>query len=132
MGKKILLNRMKRNPFFMVGGILAIVIVILCFTSPLFVQFDAEANTRKYAFKNALIPVVTLVGLQVAGFLAGTVIVETVYAWPGIGHLITQAVSNRDYALVQSLLLISATVFTIINLIVDIINSFIDPRIILE
>lgn len=87
---------------------------------------------RKYAFKNALIPVVTLVGLQVAGFLAGTVIVETVYAWPGIGHLITQAVSNRDYALVQSLLLISATVFTIINLIVDIINSFIDPRIILE
>ena len=76
--------------------------------------------------------VVTLVGLQVAGFLAGTVIVETVYAWPGIGHLITQAVSNRDYALVQSLLLISATVFTIINLIVDIINSFIDPRIILE
>ena len=45
MGKKILLNRMKRNPFFMVGGILAIVIVILCFTSPLFVQFDAEANT---------------------------------------------------------------------------------------
>ena len=63
---------------------------------------------RKYAFKNALIPVVTLVGLQIAGFFAGTVIVETVYAWPGIGQLITQAVSNRDYALVQSLLLISA------------------------
>ena len=87
---------------------------------------------RKYAFKNALIPVVTLVGLQIAGFLAGTVIVETVYAWPRIGQLITQAVSNRDYALVQSLLLISAGIFTIINLIVDIVNSFIDPRIMLE
>lgn len=87
---------------------------------------------RKYAFKNALIPVVTLVGIQIAGFLAGTVIVETVYAWPGIGHLITQAVSNRDYALVQSLLLISAAIFTVINLIVDIVNSFIDPRIVLD
>lgn len=87
---------------------------------------------RKYAFKNALIPVVTLVGLQIAGFFAGTVIVETVYAWPGIGQLITQAVSNRDYALVQSLLLISAGIFAIVNLIVDIINSFIDPRIALE
>lgn len=86
---------------------------------------------RKYAFENALIPVVTLVGLQIAGFLAGTVIVETVYSWPGIGQLITQAVSNRDYALVQSLLLISAGIFTIVNLIVDIINSFIDPRIVL-
>ena len=87
---------------------------------------------RKYAFKNALIPVVTLVGLQIAGFFAGTVIVETVYAWPGIGQLITQAVSNRDYALVQSLLLISAGIFAIVNLVVDIINSFIDPRIALE
>ncbi len=87
---------------------------------------------RKYALKNALIPVITLIGIQIAQFLAGTVVVETVFSWPGTGQLINQAVQNRDYALVQSMLLISAAIFTIINLLVDIINSFIDPRMRLE
>lgn len=83
----------------------------------------------KYAFKNALVPVVTLVGMQMGAFLAGTIIVETVFSWSGIGQLLNMSVGNRDYALVQSLLLISASFFAIINLIVDIINSLIDPRI---
>ena len=86
----------------------------------------------KYAFKNALIPIVTLVGVQIGAFLAGAVVVETIFSWSGIGQLITQAVGVRDYAMVQSLILIMAAMFAIINLIVDIINSLIDPRITLE
>ena len=82
----------------------------------------------KYAFRNALVPVVTLVGLQLGTFLAGTIIVETVFGWAGIGQLLNQSVGNRDYALVQSLLLISAACFVVINFVVDIINSFVDPR----
>ncbi len=86
----------------------------------------------KYAFKNALIPIVTIVGLQIGGFLAGAVIVETVFSLPGIGQLTFQSVGNRDYAMVQSILLIIATLFALINLTVDVINSLIDPRITLE
>lgn len=86
----------------------------------------------KYAFKNALIPIITLVGMSIGSYLAGAVVVETVFAWPGIGQLINQAVGNRDYALVQSLLLVSAALFTLINLVVDIINSLVDPRVSLE
>ena len=83
----------------------------------------------KYAFKNALIPIITLVGVQIGSFLAGAVVVETIFSWSGIGQLLNQAVATRDYAMVQSLLLVMATFFAVINLIVDIINSFIDPRI---
>ncbi len=83
----------------------------------------------KYAFKNALVPIVTLVGMQTGAFIAGTIIVETVFSWPGIGQLLNLSVGNRDYALVQSVLLVSAAFFAVINLIVDIINSLIDPRI---
>jgi len=83
----------------------------------------------KYAFKNAMIPVVTLVGIMLGIYLAGSVVVETIFSWSGIGQLLFQSVMNRDYAMVQSLLLISAFIFTFINLIVDIINSLIDPRI---
>lgn len=86
----------------------------------------------KYAFKNVCSSVVTLVGMQIGGFLAGSVVVETVFSWPGIGQLMFQAVSNRDYALVQSLVLLSATFFAIINFVVDIINSLIDPRMVLQ
>ena len=86
----------------------------------------------KYAFKNALIPIVTIVGMQIGIYLAGAVVVETIFAWPGFGQLIFQAVGNRDYPLVQSCLLVSAALFAIVNMLVDIINSFIDPRITLQ
>lgn len=86
----------------------------------------------KYAFKNALIPIVTIVGMQIGIYLAGAVVVETIFAWPGFGQLIFQAVGTRDYPLVQSCLLVSAALFAIVNMIVDIINSFIDPRITLQ
>jgi len=82
----------------------------------------------KYAFKNAVIPIITLVGITMGSFLSGTVIVETVFGWSGIGQLMQQSVGVRDYPMVQSLILISASLIAIINMVVDIINSFIDPR----
>ena len=82
----------------------------------------------KYAFKNAVIPIVTLVGITFGSFLSGTVIVETVFGWSGIGQLMQQSVGVRDYAMVQSLILIIASLIAIINMLVDIINSIIDPR----
>ena len=82
----------------------------------------------KYAFKNAVIPIVTLVGITMGYFLSGTVIVETVFGWSGIGQLMQQSVAVRDYAMVQSLILIIASLIAIINMVVDIINSIIDPR----
>lgn len=86
----------------------------------------------KYAFKNALIPIITLVGVQIGVFLAGTVVVETIFSWSGLGQLVNQAVSTRDYQLVQSSLLVIASMFALINLVVDIINSIVDPRITLK
>ena len=83
----------------------------------------------KYAFKNAMCPVVTMVGLRFGAMLAGTVVVEAIFSWPGLGQLLNTAVNQRDYQLVQSLLLISGTMFAVINLVVDIVNSIIDPRI---
>lgn len=59
----------------------------------------------------------------------GTIVVESIFSWPGIGQLLVTAIGQRDYALVQSLLLVNAAMFAIVNLIVDIINSFVDPRI---
>ena len=86
----------------------------------------------KYAFKNALIPIVTVVGLQIGYFLGGAVVVETIFSWSGVGQLANQAVGNRDYTLVQSLLLVIAAAFAVVNLVVDLINAKIDPRITLE
>ena len=90
-----------------------------------------KVNT-KYAFKNALIPIVTMVGMDMGVLLTGAVVIETVFSWPGIGQLSFQAIGNRDYQLVQSILLVSASLIALVNLLVDIINSFIDPRVSLE
>jgi len=82
----------------------------------------------KYALRNAMIPVSTMLGLNLGIFLAGSVVTETIFGWAGMGQLMNQSVLTRDYPMVQSLLLISAIMFTVINFIVDIVNSFIDPR----
>lgn len=86
----------------------------------------------KYALKNTMAPVVTLLGMKLGGMLAGTVIVETIFVWPGVGQMLSQAVAVRDYPLVQSGLLVSATLVATINLLVDIINAWVDPRITLN
>ena len=82
----------------------------------------------KYALRNALIPVSTMIGINLGASLGGAVVVEQVFSWTGIGQLMNQSIGTRDYLMVQTVLLIIAFSFTFINFMVDIINSFIDPR----
>jgi peptide/nickel transport system permease protein/oligopeptide transport system permease protein len=83
----------------------------------------------KHALRNALIPVVTITGLQFGGLLEGAVITETVFAWPGIGQLLVGSILARDYPVVQGAVLLIAVAFILINLIVDLLYGAIDPRI---
>lgn len=82
-----------------------------------------------HALRNALLPTVTFIGLQLGGLLGGTVIIEQVFAWPGIGRLIVDAINQRDYPVIQGGVIFLAIIMVMINLIVDISYSFIDPRI---
>jgi len=83
----------------------------------------------RHALKNALIPVVTLAGLSVGRLLGGTVILESIFSIPGVGRLFLEAVTNRDYTQVQAIILFYALVFVVMNLIVDIMYAWLDPRI---
>lgn len=83
----------------------------------------------KHALKNALIPVVTVIGLRFGALLGGAVLTETIFAWPGVGRLLVDAIFWRDFPLVQGGVLLIATTFIVINLVVDILYSFLDPRI---
>jgi peptide/nickel transport system permease protein len=87
-----------------------------------------NAVNWKYAFRNAMSPVVTLICMTLAGSLAGAVVVEVIFSISGVGQMMVQAVGNRDYALVQSMMLVSAIIFTVVNFLIDIINSLVDPR----
>jgi peptide/nickel transport system permease protein len=83
----------------------------------------------KHALKNALIPVLTVIGLQTGLLLGGAVLTETIFGWPGIGRYITTAIGNRDYPVIQSGILVIATIFVLINLVVDLLYAYVDPRI---
>jgi peptide/nickel transport system permease protein len=83
----------------------------------------------RHALKNALIPVVTVAGLIFAGFVTGTVIVETVFAWPGVGRYVVDAIFARDYAVIQGFVVFTGTVFVVINLVVDLLYVRLDPRV---
>jgi peptide/nickel transport system permease protein len=83
----------------------------------------------KHALKNALIPVLTVVGLQTGALLGGAVLTETIFAWPGVGRYIFEAISSRDYPVIQTGILIIAFIFVFINLLVDLLYAVIDPRI---
>lgn len=83
----------------------------------------------KHGFRNALIPVVTIVGLQFGNLLGGAIVTETVFAWPGIGRLVITAISQRDFPVVQGCVLMIALIFALINLIVDILYAIINPKI---
>jgi ABC-type dipeptide/oligopeptide/nickel transport system permease component len=82
-----------------------------------------------HAIRNALIPIVTVVGLQFGTLLGGTVIVETVFSWPGIGRLLIDSISHRDSGVVQAAVLVIATGFVLINLVVDVLYGYLDPRV---
>ena len=79
--------------------------------------------------RNAWLPVITVIGLEVGGLLAGAVLTETVFAWNGVGSWVVSAIQNHDYIVVQSLVLIFAVIFLMVNLIVDIGYAFLNPRI---
>ena len=83
----------------------------------------------RHAFRNSLIPIVTIVGLQFGAVLTGTIITETIFAWPGVGRLLIQAINYRDYPLVQGCILFISTVYVAMNLITDLTYGFLDPRI---
>lgn len=82
-----------------------------------------------HALKNALIPVITVAGLLSGHFLTGAVIVETVFAWPGVGQYVVEAILNRDYPVVQGFVVYAGTIFVLINLVVDLLYVWLDPRV---
>jgi ABC-type dipeptide/oligopeptide/nickel transport system permease component len=83
----------------------------------------------RHAFRNSLIPIVTLAGLQVGAVLTGAVITETIFAWPGIGRLLVQSIGFRDYPVVQGCILLIAVTYVAVNLLVDVLYVVLDPRI---
>jgi peptide/nickel transport system permease protein len=82
-----------------------------------------------HALPNAAIPTITVIGFMIGGLIAGAVVVESVFSWPGVGRLLVVAVANRDLAVVQSILLLVASGMVVANLIVDLAYGWIDPRV---
>ncbi|MBI3961686.1 MAG: ABC transporter permease, partial [Deinococcus sp.] len=83
----------------------------------------------KHALKNSLIPVVTVMGLAFGDLLIGALLVEVIFAWPGMGRLLLEAISTRDFPLVQGMILYLAAVYALVNLAVDLSYVYLDPRI---
>ncbi len=83
----------------------------------------------RHAFPNALIPIITVVGLQFGTLLAGAIVTETIFSWPGIGRLAVQAIGARDYPLLQGCILVIALSYVVVNLITDLLYAWVDPRV---
>ena len=83
----------------------------------------------RHAFRNSLIPIVTVLGLQFGAVLTGAVITETIFAWPGVGRLLIQSIGFRDYPLVQGCILLIAVTYVAMNLLTDLVYGLLDPRI---
>jgi len=83
----------------------------------------------KHALRNALIPVVTVIGVQLGYLLSGVVVIEQVFAIPGVGRLIIGAINQRNYPLIQGIVLVVTAVFVLVNLLVDLTYAWIDPRV---
>ena len=88
-----------------------------------------RAAVLKHAFRNSLIPIVTVLGLQLGSVLTGAVITETIFGWPGVGRLLVQSIGGRDYPAVQGCILLIAITYVSTNLVVDMLYGFLDPRI---
>jgi ABC-type dipeptide/oligopeptide/nickel transport system permease component len=91
--------------------------------------FSERIVVTRHALRNMMIPVLTVGGLQLASLLSGAVIIETVFAWPGVGRLLIDSINNRDYSVVQAAVAFMALTFVAVNLIVDILYAVVDPRI---
>ena len=85
-----------------------------------------------HAFKNAMIPVITVVGSEIGGLLGGAVVTESIFSWPGVGRLAVNSISKRDYPMIQGITLLLCTSYLLINLFVDIVYAWVDPRIRLD
>jgi ABC-type dipeptide/oligopeptide/nickel transport system permease component len=88
-----------------------------------------RAVILRHALRNATIPLLTVLGLQIGTLLGGAVITESIFAWPGMGKLVVDAIFFRDFPVVQTILILSATIFVVINLLVDVLYTVLDPRI---
>ena len=91
-----------------------------------------RAVLLRHAFRNALIPILTILGLQFGTLLAGTIVTETIFSWPGIGRLAVQAIEARDYPLLQGCILLIAVSYVVVNLLTDLVYAFADPRVRLQ
>ncbi|MGQ0571641.1 MAG: ABC transporter permease [Armatimonadota bacterium] len=88
-----------------------------------------HAVILRHALKNALIPILTVIGLQFGALLGGAILTETTFAWPGMGRLLVNAISSRDYPIIQGIVLVFALLFAAVNLAVDLLYAYVDPRI---
>ncbi len=88
-----------------------------------------RAVIYRHALRNALLPIITIIGLQFGNALGGAVVTETIYGWPGMGRLVVQAIGQRDFPVVQGAVLILALLFSLVNVVVDLTYGFVDPRI---
>ena len=88
-----------------------------------------RAILQRHALRNAMIPIVTMIGLQMAFLLSGSVLIETIFRWPGLGRLAYEAIRRQDYPTVQATILVVAVMFSFLNLFVDLLYAYIDPRI---
>jgi peptide/nickel transport system permease protein len=86
----------------------------------------------RHAFRNALLPIITIVGLQLGGLLGGAILTETIFGLPGMGTVMVQSIFARDYPVLQAAVVLIALIFVIVNLIVDISYAYLDPRIRLQ
>ena len=87
-----------------------------------------RAVVCRHALPNALVPIITVVGLQFGALLAGAIVTETIFSWPGLGRLTVSAISNRDYALVQGCLLSIGLTYVLVNLLTDVVYRWVNPR----
>jgi peptide/nickel transport system permease protein len=85
--------------------------------------------TTRHILPNAMVPVLTLIGINLGGLMAGSVIVEAVFAWPGIGQLLVDAIQGRNLLLVQGCVLFFAVIYIVVNILVDLVYGFVDPKI---
>ena len=90
---------------------------------------DEKTITKRHMFRNALIPIVTAVGLQFGTLLGGAMLTETVFSWPGLGRLMVDSLNSKDIPMVLGSVLFMTIMFSFVNLAVDIVYAFIDPRI---
>lgn len=85
---------------------------------------------RRHVLRNAMVPIITITGVQLASLLGGVIVVEVLFAWPGLGLLTFSAVGDRDYPLLQGAVLLVAALFLVVNLVVDVVHALIDPRVV--